>query len=119
MEHAEFIALLQGYGLPSEDVYEDISEVGVMLWHDRHLAIQVAAPAGRDPHLKLVTSCGPESYAWFEHPLRNLSPSDMGDLLLSLRKDAEWVRETARSSVEELGITLTKQGRTISFKRAV
>jgi hypothetical protein len=116
MDMREFEAVLTKYGLPVDNTYEDLSEVGSVLWHNgRDLAIKVACEANRRPKLLFVAMTSDGNYEYLESALEELSGSDIAAMLGYVRKHAEAIRKDV-GSMERL-LCIPANGRELVFTR--
>lgn len=116
MDMREFETVLVKYGLPVDNTYEDLSEVGSVLWHNGgDLAIKVACEANRRPKLLFVAMTSDGNYDYLESALEELSGSDIAAMLGYVREHAEAIRKDVGSMERSLCIPVN--GRELVFTR--
>lgn len=112
---ALFLEVLENYELPSEEVYEDLSEIGKVLWHNNKLAVKVVCAIEGQPCLSLVVMAPDDDYYNFESKLAGFSSSDVGELIAHVKEHSESIRQSATQA--ENFICISTSGKESTFNR--
>ncbi len=115
MNKALFLELLENYELSSEEVYEDLSEIGKVLWRNDKLAVKVVCAIESQPCLSLVVLAPNDDYYYFESKLAGFSSSDVGELIANVKAHSESIRQSATQA--EDFICISTSGKESTFNR--
>lgn len=85
MDKDSFIDLLRSYALPTENVYEDTSEVGSLLWNNSKSSLAIIAEKGMEPTLQLVILHSNNNYAYFNCSLDGINGVEIEELVEFVR----------------------------------
>ncbi len=109
MNKATFVEVLEQYELPSEDVYEDLSEFGKVLWHNEHLAVKIVCAIEGQPCLSLVVLAPSGDCYHFERDLTDFGGSEVGDVIAYVKQHSDAIRQSAISTEDSTRISLAAQ----------
>ena len=115
MDTATFIKVLESHELPSRGVYEDLSEIGKVLWHDKNLAIKVVCAIEGRPRVSLV-GLGPSGeYHFFESDLSGFSGFEVLELVTHVKEHSAKILQSAIQAEEF--ICISTAGKESKFRK--
>lgn len=114
MDKASFCAVLDKYKLPWENVYEDLSEMGTVLWHNDSFAIKVVCPIKAQPCLSFVALCPDGDYVYFESELSRFSSTEVEEVVTYAKENCDSLQQSAVLRGEELSISVSGGERTFA-----
>ena len=109
MDKTAFVEVLEKYDLSSENVYEDLSEIGTVLWHDDSLAIKVVCAIEGHPRLSLVTLRPDGDYNYFESELQRFSSSELEGVVTYVKENSSSLRQSSISTDKAISISVAGQ----------
>ena len=86
MNEAAFIEILKAYELPTENMYEDLSALGLNLWHNDRLGLSVEWAYDKQPSLRIVIVRSTDNYSYLECNLKEFDN-------LTLARVIEYVKD--------------------------
>ena len=98
MDKDSFLELLRGFGLPAENVYEDISEIGCLLWNNSNMSLTIVAAKGMRPMLQLVILRSNNNYAYFNCNLDGVNGLAISGIVEFARKNSDELYAVATTS---------------------
>lgn len=96
-------------------MYEDISEIGTVLWHNERLAIKVVCAGGFTPCLLLVNLEPTNEYAYFECELTEFSNMRVADVIKYVIENTDSIYESTLMAGNALCISA--DGNIWTFKK--
>lgn len=115
MDTATFIEVLESHEIPSQGVYEDLSEIGKVLWHDDNLAIKIVCAVEGHPRVSLVALGPDDQYHFFEADLGGFSGSEVSELVSHVKEHSVRILRAAIQAEEFLCISAA--GNKSKFKK--
>ncbi len=107
MDISNFNSLLADYGIPLDDTYEDLSEVGTPIWHNDDLSINIVCKADSHPCLSLVVFTSKGDYVYFESPLAKFTSSEVSGFVAYVRENLESIRRTVLSAISSISVPVS------------
>ena len=101
-----FIHVLNAYGIGSDQVYEDISELGKVLWHNDKLSLKVVSSQQKQPCLVIVVLRTIGEYLYFECSLDEFDISTIAQVIEYVQANDELLYETTTKANDVLDITI-------------
>lgn len=114
MNQPAFVKILQGYDLPTESVYEDVSEIGTVLWHNSTLAVKVVWAFESRPCLLLVVLHPTNDYSYFQCDLAELDSTNVARIIEHAKDHADSLHAAAMTADNTLSVLVDQQDRTFS-----
>jgi len=104
-----FIEVIKAYGISADKVYEDLSELGKVLWHNDKLALKVAWMQGKQPCLVLVVLRPTGEYLYFECNLEEFDISTLEKVIKFVQVNNELLYDTAIKATNALDISISNR----------
>jgi len=89
MDKGIFVDLLRSNALPTENVYEDISEIGYLLWNNSRSSLAIVATKDMRPMLQLVIMRSRNNYAYFNCGLDGVNGVALAELIEYAKTDGD------------------------------
>ncbi|WP_425396871.1 hypothetical protein [Aeoliella sp.] len=106
LDKRAFCRLLESLSLPTENVYEDLSALGVGLWHNDRLSLSVVWSIDLDPHLQLVAVIADGNYRYFGCALSQISASTIERVLRLVEHQSDKLHHAALSAENQLSVVI-------------
>jgi len=106
MNKNTFIDVLKACGIDEDQVYEDLSELGKVLWYNDKLSLKVVWIQEKQPCLVIVVLRPTGEYLYFECSLDEFDISTIAQVMEYVQVNAEPLYDTTMKANDILDISI-------------
>ena len=117
MRKTEFSHYLKLFGLAHAEIYEDISEIGTVVWNNEQLSIQIFCAAECEPRLLLVALASTGGYCYYESELKQGDYSSLNNIIKYAQSHSELLHQLAVSGRATFNVEVSEKRWGFTTKR--
>ena len=106
MNRKIFVNVLKTYGIDTDQVYEDLSELGKGLWHNDRLALKVVWVWDKQPCLVIVILRPTGEYLYFQCSLEEFDILTVEQVVEFVKANSGSLYDTAMKANDVLDISI-------------